>query len=66
MRDLEVWGQLEGGALINIGQEPLERRKGGGSPGNNTRLLGLGNTSAWSDRISTMEIKQDGGLFVIS
>lgn len=28
-RDLEVWGQLGGGALINIGQGPLEKKGGG-------------------------------------
>ena len=26
-RDLEVWGQLGGGALINIGQGSLERKE---------------------------------------
>jgi len=30
VRDLEVWGQRGGGASINIGQEPPERREAGG------------------------------------
>lgn len=34
-RDLEVWGQRGGGALINIGQGPLERNKAGANKGRN-------------------------------
>lgn len=50
--DFEVWGQLGGGALINIGQGSLERKEaGGGTPAEITQPV-------------TVWVKHGGGLKV--